>query len=127
VLNKTQRLRNRRDFKTVYARGRSYVHPMLVLYALPVREEKRLIGFSVSKKIGGAVERNRVKRRLREVLRARMEQSRPGYLAVFVARSRAKEATFPELEGAVEDLLKRARLMASPPRQDSTPCEPSSE
>jgi ribonuclease P protein component len=127
VLTKTRRLRNRRDFKQVYARGRSYVHPMLVLYVLPVRGDQRTVGFSVSKKLGGAVERNRVKRRLREVFRPWMDELKPGFMSVVVARSRVKDATFPDLKAAVGDLLSRARLKTLPDGQECPPCGTSSQ
>ena len=110
MLPASQRLRSKRDFKRIYARGRSFVSPLLVLYVLPVRGDERLVGFSISKKLGGAVIRNRIKRRLREVCRARMVELKPGFQAILVGRSRLKQAEFTEMEATVESLFRQAKL-----------------
>src|SRR5258707_1487670 len=94
MLPTSQRLRSNRDFKRTYARGRSFVSPLVVLYVLPVKSDEKLIGFSISKKLGGAVVRNRIKRRLREMCRACMEELKPGFNAIIVGRSRLKTADY---------------------------------
>jgi ribonuclease P protein component len=83
---------------------------MLVLYVMPVRGEEKLIGFSISKKLGGAVVRNRIKRRLGEICRARARELKPGFQAIFVGRSRLKEADFAAMEAAIESLFTQAKL-----------------
>jgi ribonuclease P protein component len=130
VLPAANRLRSKRDFKLAYNRGRSYVHPMLVLYVRPTREGACRIGFSISKKLGGAVERNRIKRRLREVMRGHLGQLaklRPARDVVLVGRSRLKDASFESIESAVSDVLGRAKLLVeaagSPPAEAET-CGP---
>ena len=115
MLPESQRLRNRRDFRLVYSRGRSFVNPMLVLYARPTGEGPCRVGFSISKKLGGAVDRNRIKRRLRELVREHSTKLRPGYDVVLVGRSRLKDAGFVEMRQALEELLRRARLLERPP------------
>jgi ribonuclease P protein component len=111
MLPRAHRLRSNQGFKQVYARGRSYTHPMLVLYVRPTRGVESRIGFSIGKKLGGAVQRNRIKRRLREVCRARLDRLPSGFDAVFVGRSALKTAAFSEIRVAVDALLKRARLL----------------
>lgn len=118
MLPKAQRLRVNRDFRLVYARGRSHPHEVAVIHVL-----RRLgdlaqaapgvrIGFVVSKKQGGAVVRNRIKRRLREAVRRRTVDLRSGpFDVIFVGRSRALTATWSDVQGAVEDLLRRANLL----------------
>jgi ribonuclease P protein component len=132
VLPAANRLRRKRDFKLAYNKGRSFVHPMLVLYVRPTREGACRIGFSISKKLGGAVERNRIKRRLREVMRTYVAQPaklRPACDVVLVGRGRLKDATFEAIEGAVADVLKRAKLLrtfaepAGPPGAEAEPCD----
>jgi ribonuclease P protein component len=86
---------------------------MLVLYVRPTRGDACRIGFSISKKLGGAVERNRIKRRLREVLRAKAAKLSPGFDVIMVGRGRLREATFSEIDAAVVELLNRARILAS--------------
>lgn len=91
---------------------------MLVLYVRPTRGDACRIGFSISKKLGGSVERNRIKRRLREVMRAHLGQTaklRPDCDVVIVGRSRLKDASFDSIESAVAEMLKRAKLVVDIP------------
>ncbi len=67
-------------------------------------------GFAVSRRIGKAAARNRVKRRLREIVRQRQNNIRPGYDLVFIARRPIVKASHPDLVAAVETLLRRANL-----------------
>ena len=115
MLPKSKRLRSNRDFRRVYAKGRSYVHPLLVLYVLPNPEVEHRFGFSVSKKLGGAVDRNRLKRRLREVCRARIEQIKPGFDFVVVARKQLAEAEFADIQTFADELFRAARTLMQAP------------
>ncbi len=83
----------------------------LVLYARPNRLEMNRIGITVSKKLGHAVVRNRVRRRLREVYRLHEEQFAPGWDIVVVARSRCIGASFGELTKAYLELANKAGLL----------------
>jgi ribonuclease P protein component len=114
VLPKQHRLTRSRDFARVRRRGRSAKTPVLALYVLPVRTQDLRAGFSVSKKVGKAVVRNRVKRRMREAVRHRLADIRPGQDLVLIARPAAAEASFQEIVEAVDLALKRAAAVKRP-------------
>jgi ribonuclease P protein component len=68
------------------------------------------LGVSVSKRLGNAVSRNRVRRRIRELVRARLRELQPGWDVVIVARSPAATAPFLSLGEALDQVVERARL-----------------
>jgi ribonuclease P protein component len=68
------------------------------------------IGFSVSRRVGGAVVRNRVKRRLREIVRKRLSHVAPGWDIVITARASAAEAEYGALEEDLREIFSRVRL-----------------
>ena len=69
-------------------------------------------GFSVSKRVGGAVVRNQVRRRVREVVRLQLPQIATGYDVVFVARTPVAQAAYPQIANSVDRLLRLAGLAA---------------
>jgi ribonuclease P protein component len=83
----------------------------LVLYARPNRSETNRVGITVSKKLGHAVVRNRVRRRLREVYRLNEETFQPGWDIVVVARSRCIHADFQSLTKAYLALAAKAGIL----------------
>ena len=85
--------------------------PFLVLYTKKNRLNQNRVGITVSKKLGGAVVRNRVRRRLREVYRLNENRFLPGYDIVVVARSRAVDASFEELTCAYLSLAEKAGIL----------------
>ncbi len=86
------------DFRRAYRKGRSAAKPCLVLYARRNGSALNRVGYTVSKKLGHAVVRNRVRRRLREIYRLHEGAMRPGHDLVVVARSRAVSADYGRLE-----------------------------
>ena len=72
------------------------------------------IGIITSRRVGGAVERNRVRRRLREIVRAEYAHLLPGAWLVIVARHRAVKADFAELREEWRRLARRADILSSP-------------
>lgn len=116
-MRRAHRLRRPADFQRVRALRRSWGHPLLVLYAAPNDGQATRLGISVGKRVGKAVIRNLVKRRVREAVRHRLPDLRPGYDLVFIARAPAATAAWPDLAGAVDDLLRRARVLQPIPHQ----------
>lgn len=107
---KGAKIRKNREFRQIYSQGKSYANKFLVLYLSPNKEEKAKVGFSVSKKVGKAVVRNRVKRLLREAYRINQDKvQKKGISLVFIARNRAKDASFVQIEKALLDLLKKGQ------------------
>lgn len=113
MLPREQRLTARRDFKTVYSAGRSFVNRLLVLRVLKKRDgQVARFGFSSSSKLGSAVLRNRMTRLLRESVRSLAGNIREtGFDAVIIVRPAARAATFVQIREAVEDLLRKAKLI----------------
>ena len=103
------RLTERRQFSSVQRQGRGWSNQLLVLKAAPNGLEGNRYGFSVGRRVGIAVVRNRVKRRLREV--ARLARVKAGWDMVFIARGAAASAEYHELRDAAVGLLARARLL----------------
>ncbi len=93
-------LKKNSDFRRLYAKGKSAVNSYLVLYARPNRLGENRLGYTVSAKLGGAVVRNRVRRRLREIVRLNAAGTKQGYDLVVVARTRAVGAPYRKLESA---------------------------
>ena len=87
-----ERLQQPSAYQRVFQRGRKLVSPLFVLYILPTSEPHSRLGLAVSKRVGSAVVRNRVKRRMRELFRRHKALLTPPCDVVVVARREAAEA-----------------------------------
>ncbi len=110
-MDKTYRLRKNEQFQKVRSEGRSRANRWLVLCTLRNDLPYSRFGFTASRRVGSAVVRNRARRLMREAVRLRREAIAPGWDLVFIARRPLREATFHEVDRAVEQLLRRARLL----------------
>jgi ribonuclease P protein component len=108
-MKRTQRLRREREFAAVYQRGRSWSNPELAIRVLPNDLPQSRFGFAVGKRVGTAVVRNRVKRHLREAVRALAPAG--GWDVVVIARPAAAADDFAGLRTALAALLRRAGLL----------------
>ena len=102
-------LTKRDQYSLVYNKGSSWMSNLVVMKALSNQLSLSRYGLLVSKRVGKAVTRNRVKRLLREILRPKPLE--PGWDIVFIARSGAASASYAELEKSVVSLLSRAKLL----------------
>ena len=97
-------------FQRLYHSG-GHANSYLVLYARQNRADTNRVGITVSKKLGHAVVRNRVRRRLREVYRLNEEKFSPGWDIVVVARTKAIHADFEKLTDAYLQLAEKAGIL----------------
>jgi ribonuclease P protein component len=112
-MRRSQRLRHRRDVVAVQREGRAVHGDLLSLRVRPTGLPQSRFAFAVSRRVGKAVARNRVKRRLRAAV---AELHPPGGFDVIVtARAPAAEATYHELKAALAQLLRRARVLERRP------------
>ncbi|MCS6825708.1 MAG: ribonuclease P protein component [Caldilinea sp.] len=109
-MKRRYRIGSNERFQEVRRRGRSYVNHLLVLCALPNDLPYSRFGFAVNSRIGRAVQRNRIKRRLREIIRLQQHRIQPGWDIVFIARQPIRSADYHEMEAACARLLGRAQL-----------------
>ena len=98
-------------FRRLYSRGRHEANRYLVVYCRKNGLKRNRVGVTVSAKMGHAVRRNRMRRRLREIYRLHETQFLPGYDIVVVVRSRGMEASYQQLERAYLSLADRLHLL----------------
>nr|WP_319489592.1 ribonuclease P protein component [uncultured Caproiciproducens sp.] len=99
------------DFRRIYARGKSYVSPVVVTYVSKNRSRNVRIGITTSKKIGNAVKRNRSRRVIREAFRALVPGIAPGYDFIFVARGKTPFVKSTDIRRAMLLQLKDAGVL----------------
>ena len=104
-LPKSARLRRTADYRQVYAKGRRRNLGILVAFARASGEQASRVGLTVPRALGGAVERNRLKRRLREAIRKHRAELGPGWDIVFHPRAEAKTVRFADLEETVRNFF----------------------
>ncbi|MBI3182879.1 MAG: ribonuclease P protein component [Myxococcales bacterium] len=104
---KRDRLRKRPEFLRVQQRGIKVSAGCLLALALKSNQARTRVGITVSSKVGGAVVRNRVRRRLRELWRKRREIVPSGLELVLVAKPSAAAADFGELSADFEELARK--------------------
>lgn len=93
------------DFVRIYRRGKSQVHPLLVTYILRNRSNCPRVGITATKKVGGAVQRNRAKRVIRAAYASLGYPLPPGYDVVFVARGRTTLAKSTQISEVMSKQL----------------------
>lgn len=110
MLAPDNRLKKNKEFQLVYRHGQSFVGRYLVLYVKKNKLDCARLGFTVSKKIGKAVIRNQIKRKMREVCRLNLPRFKEGYDIIFVARQKIKGISYQLVEQEIGKLCKKAGI-----------------
>ena len=108
-------------FRRLYAKGQSCANGYLVVYCRRNGTEENRIGLTVSAKLGHAVVRNKLRRRLREIYRLHEAQFQPGWDIVVVARSRSVSASYQKLEKSYLHLAGKLGLLRKEEHHEETP------
>ena len=108
-------LKKNSDFRRLYSRGKSAVTPYLVVYCRRNRGGENRLGYTVSTRLGHAVVRNRIRRRLREIVRLNAPALKQGWDLVIVARSRSVGADYRKLEAAYLQACGKLGLLREDP------------
>lgn len=110
-MKRNESLRKKKEFRYTYRVGKSAGNHLLTLVYAKSRVREPRVGFSVSKKIGNSVTRNRAKRRMREAITPLMPEIRNNTNLIFIARDSIVDAPFLEIRAAMQRTLTRADLL----------------
>ena len=111
MLKRINRLKKRYQFNYVYKSGEHFSGEHIVLYVVSSKTKNIKVGLAVTKKVGHAVVRNRIRRRLREIIKAKISTLKQSYNIIVVARDNISSASFETLTNEFSKLLKKANLI----------------
>lgn len=110
-MQRKYRLKGQKCFSFLFSKGKSRNNKALVLIYAPSKFETPRVGFVVSKKIGKAVVRNKVRRRLREAFRSLIPGVKPFTNYVIIARSGIEKLDFNKIKASLQDALNKEGLL----------------
>jgi len=110
MLKQEYRLKKKYQFNYIYRVGRSNSGNLCVLYFAPSKNKNVKVGISVSHKIGGAIIRNRIKRKIREAIQKFLLEIKKDFNIVIIAKNAITTATYAQIEQEIEFLLKKSSL-----------------
>ena len=120
-------LKKNYEFRRLYRRGASAAGGCMVVYCRRNRLGRCRLGLTASAKLGNAVQRNRARRRLREVFRLNLDALRPGFDVILVARGRTLTASWKELNSTFLRLCKKLGMTREAPPASPRPAEKAGE
>ncbi len=106
------RLTRSTDFKRVRRTGKSYAHPFVVLVVQANEASNVRVGITAGRSVGGAVQRNRAKRLLREAMRPLLSDLPPGWDLILIARKALPAESLQDIRQALTSLLRRAEIIS---------------
>lgn len=109
-MDKVYRLRNNMEFKKVYSGGKNYWNRNLVLYVRKNNMEHSRVGYSITKKIGNSVVRNKVRRRMKEIYRLEFNNIKAGYDIIIIPKKNIVDISYRDLESAMLHILKLSKV-----------------
>ena len=110
-MQRRHRLRHASDFELLRQHGRRFHHPLFVLVVRANDAPISRFGFSASRRVGKATDRNRAKRLMRESVRRYLGRIAVGWDCLFIARQAAAEASLTQMNDAVDQAIDRAHLL----------------
>ena len=113
-MKKTVALKQNHEFRRLYNKGKSAVSPYFAIYCRKTGRDMNRLGITTGVKLGHAVKRNFVRRRIRELYRTNESRFRPGYDIVVVARTRAIFGRYAELERCFLQQMKKLGIIPPP-------------
>ncbi|MEK3806657.1 ribonuclease P protein component [Metabacillus sp. SLBN-84] len=119
-MKKKNRIKKNEDFQKIFKQGKSMANRQFVIYMLNQPEEKEFrLGLSVSKKIGNAVTRNRVKRLVRQVFLEEKDSLKTGMDYIVIARKPASEMDYHEVKSSLLHLFRKTKILKPGIRRES--------
>ena len=99
------------EFKDVYKLGKNYWNRNLILYVKKNDLNVTRVGYTITKKIGNAVTRNKIRRKMKEIYRLNFYNIKQGYDLIFIAKKSIKDISYNELEGSMIHIMSLAKLL----------------
>ncbi len=110
-MEKKYRLRKNIEFKRVYNKGKNYWNRNLILYVRKNGLEETRLGITITKKIGNAVTRNKIRRRMKEIYRLNHHRVKNGYDLIFIPKKNVVDLSYIELENSLIHILKISGIL----------------
>lgn len=107
----SESLKNNYEFKRLYLRGKKRANATLAVYCRKNKTDKNRLGITVGRKIGNAVERNRLRRRIKEAYRTNEKLFNKGFDIVIVGRTKAVFSDFRDIELSLRELFSELGIM----------------
>ncbi|WP_313756652.1 ribonuclease P protein component [Tissierella sp.] len=112
-MNKIYRLRSNIEFRKVYSGGKNYWNRNLILYVRKNSVGNSRVGYSITKKIGNSVVRNKIRRKMKEIYRLNFNNIKSNYDLIFIPKKNVVDISYKELESAMLHILKLAGMLTS--------------